>query len=115
MGSGAANTGSMSAAANHLVTLEVFNSTGERLRPLGMPASGQPGTEIAKPFKSRRQFQPSGSVGDDTSDVPFAALTHLFCWDNRGPEADITRLVKDVAASVADCQFLVVTGTGGQP
>jgi len=38
--------------------------------------------------------------------VPFAALTHLFCWDNRVPVADITRLVLDGNASNEQCQFL---------
>lgn len=94
-------------ASNHLVTLEVFNAAGERLRPLGVPASGQPGTEVAKAFKYRRWFQPGGSVGDDTEEVPFAALTHLFCWDNRLPVADITRLVMNGIASDEECQFLV--------
>jgi hypothetical protein len=93
-------------AVNHLITLEVFNAAGERLRPLGTAASGQPGMEVAKPFKFRRWFQPGGSVGDDTVEVPHAALTHLFCWDNRPPVADITRLVKGVTPSTEECQFL---------
>lgn len=93
-------------AVNHLITLEVFNAAGERLRPLGTAASGQPGVEVAKPFKFRRWFQPGGSVGDDTVEVPHAALTHLFCWDNRPPVADITRLVKGVTPSTEECQFL---------
>lgn len=97
-------------ASNHLITLELFNAAGERLRPLGTPASGQPGVEIEKPFKYRRWFQPAGSPGDDTIEVPFAALTHLFCWDNRAPRADITRLVKDGLASNEECQFLVGAG-----
>ena len=97
-------------AENHLITLEVFNSLGERLRPLGTPASGQPGTEVAKAFKYRRWFQPEGSPGDDTKEVPYAALTHLFCWDNRVPVADITRLVLDDTASNEQCQFLVGPG-----
>ena len=96
-------------ASNHLVTLEVFNAAGERLRPLGTPASGQPGTEVVMPFKFRRWFQPGGSVGDDTVEVPFAALTHLFCWDNRVPEAYIAQLVQNGIASDAECQFLVGT------
>ena len=96
-----------SPASNHLITLEVFNAAGERLRPLGVPASGAPGTEVARPFKYRRWFQPGGSPGDDTKEVPFAALTHLFCWDNREPVADITRLVFNNVASDAKCQFLV--------
>jgi len=99
-----------SLASNHLITLEVFNAAGERLRPLGVPASGEPGVELAKPFKFRRWFQPGGSVGDDTVEVPFAALTHLFCWDNRAPKADITRLVENGVASDEECQFL--TGPG---
>lgn len=98
-------------ASNHLITVEVFNAAGERLRPLGTPASGQPGTETAKAFKFRRWFQPGGSIGDDTVEVPFAALTHLFCWDNRKPEADITRLVKNGIPSDAECQFLVGTSS----
>ena len=39
-------------------------------------------------------------------EVPFAALTHLFCWDNRPPVADITRLVMNGVASDEECQFL---------
>ena len=98
-------------AVNHLITLEVFNAAGERLRPLGTPATAQAGVEVAKPFKFRRWFQPGGSVGDDTVEVPYGALSHLFCWDNRPPVADITRLVKDGLASDEECQFLV--GTAG--
>jgi hypothetical protein len=100
-----------SAASNHLVTLEVFNAAGERLRPLGVPASGESGVELTKAFKFRRWFQAGGSVGDDTVEVPFAALTHLFCWDNRAPEADITRLVENGVASDEECQFLVEPGS----
>ena len=96
----------VSAAANHLITLEVFNAAGERLRPLGTAATGLPGAEVAKAFKFRRWFQPGGSPGDDTVEVPHAALTHLFCWDNRPPVADIERLVMDTTASNAECQFL---------
>jgi hypothetical protein len=95
-----------SPATNRLVTLEVFNAAGERLRPLGAPASGQSGAEAAKAFKFRRWFQPGGSVGDDTVEVPFAALSHLFCWDNRPPVADITRLVMNGLTSDEECQFL---------
>jgi hypothetical protein len=97
------------AASNHLITLEIFNDEGKRVRPLGVPASGEPGTELAKPFKFRRWFQPEGTPGDDTMEVPFAALTHLFCWDNRAPRAEITRLVKAGIASDEECQFLVGT------
>ena len=43
--------------------------------------------------------------------VPYAALTHLFCWDNRPPVADITQLVKDGIASLEECQFLQGPGS----
>jgi hypothetical protein len=39
-------------------------------------------------------------------EAPFAALTHLFCWDNRPPVAEITRLVMNTAPSDEECQFL---------
>jgi hypothetical protein len=103
-----------SPAVNHLITLEVFDAAGQRLRPVGSTDSatgvgGLPGTEANAAFEYRRWFQPGGSVGDDTKVVPFATLTHLFCWDNRLPEADITQLVKNGVASSQECQFLVGT------
>lgn len=104
--SGPTDADTITPAENHLVTLELFDATGQRLRPLGAPPSGQPGTEIAQPFQFRRWFQPGGSVGDDTVDVPYAALTHMFCWDNRLPVADITQLVMNGSPSDEECQFL---------
>ncbi len=95
-----------SPSERHLITLEIFNAAGERLRPLGTPATGEPGIEVAKPFKFHRWFQASGSPGDDLKPVPFGALTHLFLWDNRSPVADVTRLVKSGVASSEECQFL---------
>lgn len=95
-----------SPSERHLITLEVFNAAGQRLRPLGAPPTGLPGAEVAKPFKYHRWFQASGSPGDDLSPVPFGALTHLFLWDNRPPVADITRLIKDGVPSSEECQFI---------
>lgn len=104
--SGPSDADTITPAENHLVTLELFDGAGQRLRPLGAPASGQTGTEIAQPFQFRRWVQPGGSIGDDTVDVPHAALTHLFCWDNRRPVADITQLVMNGTPSAEECQFL---------
>lgn len=95
-----------SPAKNRLITLEVFNATGERLRPFGAPASGQPGAEVERAFKFQRRRQAVDGPGPERIDVPYAALTHLFCWDNRPPVADITKLVMDGAASDEECQFL---------
>lgn len=90
----------------HLVTLEVFDAAGVRLRPTGTAPTGQPGTEVAKPFKYRRWFQAGGSPGDDTVEVPFGALTHLFWWDNGAPYAKIDALVYDTSVFNYECLFL---------
>ncbi len=89
----------------HLVTLEVFNVAGTRLRPNGTPASGAAGAEATAPFTFRRRFQDLGP----TNPVPFAALTHMFWWDNRSLQSAIEYLVKDLLEFSEECLFL--TGT----
>ncbi|HEU0251404.1 MAG TPA: hypothetical protein VFR12_00135 [Pyrinomonadaceae bacterium] len=86
----------------HLVTVEVFDAGGQRLRPNGTPATGLPGAETTAAFTFRRRFQDSGP----TDNVPFAALTHMFWWDNRSLEAEIVGLTRDNASSRSECQFL---------
>lgn len=86
----------------HLVTLEVFNAAGTRLRPTGTPASGAPGAEATAPFTFRRRFQDLGP----TAEVPFAALTHMFWWDNQALEATINWLNKDGLVFSEECLFL---------
>jgi hypothetical protein len=86
----------------HLVTLEVFNGAGTRLRPNGTPASGAPGAEATAPFTFRRRFQDIGP----TANVPFAALTHMFWWDNQDLTAVIDHLNKDGLTFSDECLFL---------
>jgi hypothetical protein len=86
----------------HLVTLEVFDAAGTRLRPTGTPASGAPGAETTAPFTFRRRFQDLGP----TANVPFAALTHMFWWDNRDLQAQIAYLNKDGLVFSEECLFL---------
>jgi len=86
----------------HLLTLEVFDDTGRRLRPNGTPATGQPGPEIEAPFTYRRQFQDLGP----SANVPFGALTHMFWWDNRPVFADLETLRRDGLIYNAECQYL---------
>lgn len=93
--------------ARHLITLEIFDSTGRRLRPNGAPATGQPGAETTAAFTYRRKTAALGP----TQNVPFGALSHLFWWDNRPLEASIEQLRLDGLASNAECQFL--TGVPG--
>ncbi|HKV98569.1 MAG TPA: hypothetical protein VJN96_02035 [Vicinamibacterales bacterium] len=89
----------------HLVTIEIFDNTGKRLRPNGTPATGQGGSEGQAPFTYRRKTAATGP----TTDVPFGALTHMFWWDNRPVHVEIVELVQDGVASTAECQFMVGT------
>lgn len=87
----------------HLVTVEIFDTNGKRLRPNGTPATGQSGTEDTAAFTYRRKPAATGP----TDNVPFGALTHLLWWDNRDLFANIDGLRKEGLVSDADCQFLL--------
>lgn len=89
----------------HLVTIEIFDANGTRLRPNGTPATGEPGNEVEAAFTFRRRYQNTGP----TSNVPYGALTHMFWWDNRNLSAKIEYLNKQGVESTGECQFL--TGT----
>jgi len=84
----------------YLVMLEVFDGAGNKLRPNG---SSGPGTDA--PFTYRRWSVEIGPLDN----VPYAALTHMFWWDNRPSVAHIQDLRLDGVASTAECQFLVGT------
>ncbi len=90
------------ANGRHLITVEVFDGAGNRIRPAGSSGAG-----TDKAFTFRRWFQPIGP----TANVPFAALTHMFWWDNRQAVAQIVDLRKGSVASSDECQFLVAPGT----
>ncbi|MEZ4415609.1 MAG: hypothetical protein R3E10_07620 [Gemmatimonadota bacterium] len=91
----------------HLVTIEVFNAAGERLRPNGTPATGLGGVEVQAAFTFRRKFQAIGP----TNMVPFGALSHVFWWDNRAEVALIEDLRMNGVLSNEECQFLAGTST----
>jgi hypothetical protein len=86
----------------HLITLEVFDAGGVRLRPTGTPATTAGGAEAARAFNFQRRFQDLGP----RSNVPFGALTHMFWWDNRDLQATIERLIQDGLVSTGECLFL---------
>jgi hypothetical protein len=86
----------------HLVTLEVFDGTGQRLRPTGAPPTGLGEPEIEVPFTFRRRFQDLGP----TQEVPFAALTHMFWWDNRPVFVHIDDLRMNGLVFNDECLFL---------
>jgi hypothetical protein len=81
-----------------LLTLEVFNAAGKLLRPTSTP---DPGTSSPAPFTFRRWFQETGP----TANVPYAALTHMFWWDNRKTVAVIEDFRVSGSASSDECQF----------
>jgi hypothetical protein len=82
----------------YLVMIEVFNAAGARLKPAGAPPA-EAGT--AAGFTFRRWNVPATTIP-----VPFAALTHMFWWDNRPAAADIVDIRLDGDISSDQCQFL---------
>ncbi|HLA97122.1 MAG TPA: hypothetical protein VJL34_01620 [Anaerolineales bacterium] len=86
----------------YLITLEVFNASGQRIRPTG---AGGAGVDAA--FTFRRWYQPVGP----TAEVPYAALTHMFWWDNRQAITQILDLRMNGAPSAAQCQFMEGPGS----
>ena len=76
------------AGGRYLLTLEVFNAAGQRLRPTG--ASG-PGTDAAFLFHMWRK--PAGGT-DTFPTVPFGGLTHMLWWDNRTRVLETSRASK---------------------
>lgn len=82
----------------HLITVEIYNATFERVIP--NVAFGVTG-DVAEAFSYE-----TWNVPDVTTTVPFAALTHLFWWDNR----PLTTLIEDLRmnnnSSSEECQFL---------
>lgn len=84
-----------------LLTIEIFDDSGNLLRPNGTEAPDDVNSNEAG-FTFRRWYQETGPMAN----VPFAALTHMLWWDNRRTIADIVDLRKDGAASDAECQFI---------
>jgi hypothetical protein len=84
----------------YLVMVEVFDGAGNKLRPAG---SSGPGTDAG--FTYRRWSVEIGPLDN----VPFAALTHMFWWDNRPSVAHIYDLRLNGVSSSEECQFLVGT------
>jgi len=84
----------------YLLTVEVFNAAGQRLRPTG---AGGAGTDA--PFLYHLWEKAGGT--DVFPTVAFAGLTHMLWWDNRGGTGDIEGV--DVTGSptpVGTCLFL---------
>jgi len=84
----------------YLIMLEVFDGAGNKIKPNG---SSGPGTNAG--FTFRRWSVEIGPLDN----VHYAALTHMFWWDNRPSVAHIYDLRLDGLASADECQFMVGT------
>ncbi|NOJ27181.1 MAG: hypothetical protein DA330_04130 [Nitrososphaera sp.] len=80
----------------YLVTVEVFDASGNRLKP-----NGSVGLGTDKPFTFRRW-----TTETITDAVNFAALTHLFHVNNVSCYGDIVDLRKNSVPSIEECQFI---------
>lgn len=94
-------------ATRHLITIEIFDKDGNRLRPTGTTPMEPAAPGAAVPFTFRRWRVPTGAMDN----VPFAALTHLFWWDNRPLQADLMAFTSNGTASTQQCLFLDGPGT----
>lgn len=86
----------------HLVRIEVFDGSGQRLKPTGSTGAG-----ADKPFKYYRWQEETGPTGFD--EVDYAALTNMMWWDNRRAGAKIEDVLLDGAPGMKECLFLVGT------
>ena len=91
----------------HLVTVEIFDGDGNRLRPQGTAATGFGGTENEAAFTFERRISEVGP----RANVPFGALTNMFWWDNRPAVAAIVDLRQNNIESDAECQFIEGTSS----
>jgi len=87
------------AEGRYLLTLEVFNAAGQRLRPTGASGAG-----VDAPFRYMRWVAPG--TPDVFANVPFSGLTAMLWWDNRAGTGDIVGLRKDGLQTSGECQFL---------
>jgi len=93
-------------ATRRLITIEIFDAAGQRLRPAGTTPVDPGNAGVAKPFFFRRWRVPTGLVDN----VPPAALTHMFWWDNRPLTAELLGFTVNGNVSTAKCLFLTFPG-----
>jgi hypothetical protein len=86
----------------YLVTLELFDSAKNQIKPLTAPHVPAD-LEIPAPFSFQTWDQSDLST---TVPVPYKALTHLFWWDNRSTQAKILDVLKGGFAVPGKCLFL---------
>lgn len=80
----------------YMLTIEVFDAAGNRLKPNGAAGPGTP-----QAFQFRRWTSAA-----DTDPVPFADAAHVFWVDNTPVGGDVVDLRKNGVANTAECQFM---------
>jgi hypothetical protein len=93
------------ADGRHLVTLELYDQNQNRIVPNN--ATAQAG-DISKPFAYEWWHDPlQASHPENTQNVPYTALSHLFWWDNRKTVANIDNFYKDgIERPSTECHFM---------
>lgn len=83
--------------ARYLISVEVYDKNFKRVVPNGTGSTG----DVNENFSYETWNQPA-----NTTTVPYAALTHMFWWDNRLMTTKIEDLRKNGVESSAECQFM---------
>jgi hypothetical protein len=81
----------------HLVSVEVFDDAGNRLRPAGATGDG-----ADRNFDFLRWIEAGSTVA-----APYAKLNHVFWTDRLPVYADIEDLRQNGVANIQECQFMV--------
>ncbi len=88
------------AAGRHMLVLELFDASGNRIKPSAAPA-GDPGTARNFQFRRWRQGDPNS-----TDNVPFADAVSVFWVDNTPVQGDIVDIRRNGIPSTEECQFI---------
>ncbi|MCP4546521.1 MAG: hypothetical protein GY835_08665 [bacterium] len=89
------------ANGRYLLSVEIFDAAGNRLRPIGASGAG-----VDTDFHFLHWIDPVNTV-----QTPFATLQHVFWVDKQACYADIEDLRMNGLASTEECQFMM--GTAG--
>lgn len=88
----------------YIITLELFDETGQRLHPFGTtPVSAG---DQASDFHFLRWFQDTPGPDDDFVNIPYGALSHMVWWDNRPVKLELGPVYLNGVEFNQECLFL---------
>ncbi|TFW28936.1 hypothetical protein [Massilia horti] len=85
----------------YMLIIEVFDKSGNRIKPTGAPGAGTPAN-----FQFRRW-----QSAIETQSVPFADVAHIFWIDNTPVSGKIVDLRKGGIANTGECQYMSGPGS----